>query len=1445
MADVNKLCAAVDEAMADVLEGVAEGELYDHIADCDRCRDARHDAERSRELLREAGGDFVLPADLEARLESALAARPGDTVVASAPAPVATKTVAAVTEVPVSQPSSRFAAPRAFDTNGHLVHAESAVGASRPERTLAVAGKPGRTSAAEPARAGAGDDKVVSVARWLRRPRNTIITGVVSAGLAAALVGLLARPASGPGEEPQASEDGWAGKVALVSRAAPGEGGLEVCAADGSACHAVGKGDLIDRGSRLRTDGLTRAHVELDDGTKLALDRATELSLVAGQTRHASLASGTIVAEVAESETAGARFLVPTGSVEVLGTKFALRATERWASVDVSRGTVRLVDAEKRAVSVRAGEEGRLYAGMAPYAASSPALGEALSWSEASQEELGEVRGLGELVAKKPGTDEERTGAVRLASHKVKVRIVDGFARTEIDETFSNSASDVLEGIYRFPIPPDAQIERLALEVDGKFEEGAFVDRDRAAAIWRGAIVNATSRRPPPREEIIWVPGPWRDPALLEWQRGGRFELRVYPIPAKGSRRVVLAYTQALAPSGGARRYVYPLPHDPSGTTRVDDFGLDVQVRGYDASIGVTAQGYDLTRDEREAGTTRLAMQARQFVPAGDLVLEYALPDRNAEVTAWAFDPTGEEPSEPPKAGEPAKTTPAAKPGDAGKAARRLDATSPYAAITVRPRLPEAGDDEHRDFVIVVDSSRSMVGERYKRATALAGRLVEELDRLDRFNVLACDTSCRTFSTGMQAPGHQVAREVQTFLDAESPEGGSDLGLAMRQAAGLWSRRDGRALRVIYLGDGTPTVGAIRPAYITETVQGTLPVDRASVTAVAIGADADGDSLAALARGGGGVVLPYVPGQRTAEAVYAILGASYGIGLRDARVELPSGLTAMAPTKLDTIAAGGEALIVARMSSPHVKGNVKLTGRVAGQPFEASYPLELEATKAKGNAFLPRLYAAERIGELERDTGAEARETAVALSQQFNVASRYTSLLVLESAAMFKAFGLDNERTAPTWTGEEKTERVQGGGDKDKAGDGEGRTASRGKGNTMDLGFGGAGEKSEAEGPMGMPDDVTMPAAGAASPAPTATMPPPMAAPPATSMAKSAPAKKPVIAAEPDEPMRARRPPNMVPMRKVWDRTGSVVTNRLIPTKASVDAIAEGERAVEANGDRREAVRSLFSLYAMAGDVDGAGRAAERWSSRDALDPDALVARADVAARKGERDRAVRILSGVVDARPGDAVAYRRLAELSRFAGNAEQSCRYLVALAQLRERDGEALGQAVRCGRQTSESKMVEDMLIAADGDTRRKAQTELDRAQPAAAAQSALVGDLTVEATWQGQSADLDIGIVGPKGQRVSWLGGLTNPNQRLVVVDATSTGHEGLAFRLPDAGEHVIEIVRASGEGTVHGSLVVNAAGTRQVVPFVLERDRVTVALATLGWKSRLVPAWDAVR
>ena len=68
----------------------------------------------------------------------------------------------------------------------------------------------------------------------------------------------------------------------------------------------------------------------------------------------------------------------------------------------------------------------------------------------------------------------------------------------------------------------------------------------------------------------------------------------------------------------------------------------------------------------------------------------------------------------------------------------------------------------------------------------------------------------------------------------------------------------GRAPEVVYIGDGTATAGPTRPSTIERAVKAALPAG-ARVTSLGIGPESDGESLLALARGGAGTALPYVP----------------------------------------------------------------------------------------------------------------------------------------------------------------------------------------------------------------------------------------------------------------------------------------------------------------------------------------------------------------------------------------------------------------------------------------------------------------------------------------------------------------------------------------------------------------------------------------------------------
>jgi tetratricopeptide (TPR) repeat protein len=304
-------------------------------------------------------------------------------------------------------------------------------------------------------------------------------------------------------------------------------------------------------------------------------------------------------------------------------------------------------------------------------------------------------------------------------------------------------------------------------------------------------------------------------------------------------------------------------------------------------------------------------------------------------------------------------------------------------------------------------------------------------------------------------------------------------------------------------------------------------------------------------------------------------------------------------------------------------------------------------------------------------------------------------------------------------------------------------------------------------------------------------------------------------------------------MRKVWDRVGHVVTPAAVPASVTADALAAAERDADGDGNRG-AVKRLYTLELLSGNLDRAGAVAERWSLKDPLDPDALTARADVAAARGDRDLAIRILGSVVDVRPGDHKAQWRLARLHRWAGRPELGCRHSLAIAQIRPNDAKLIAEAVRCARDVGRPDVASDIMAAADDATRRAADGLIAQPQVDPAA---LIGDLQVQATWSGGD-DLDLALLPPDGYRVSWLGA---PTRAIITArDVTSTGREGLALNGAAPGDYLVEITRPAGHrGVIRGSLDVNAAGERRTVPFVLDGSSARVALVRITTKSRLVP------
>ncbi|HUH01440.1 MAG TPA: VIT domain-containing protein, partial [Kofleriaceae bacterium] len=1125
-------------------------------------------------------------------------------------------------------------------------------------------------------------------------------------------------------------------------------------------------------------------------------NHATELVIDETAARRLRLVRGEAVFDIAHLES-GPLLTVATDSafVDVLGTRFSVTADAAYTAVRVSRGAVRVHGAAGQA-EVRAGEEASVEGKAALRVFPALDLAGSMAWSEltgTAGDTAPAAAGIGQLRAYRPGEDRDKDWRLSLATHKVTVRIVGNVARTEIEEVFQNDSAHTLEGVYQFPLPADARIDHLALDVEDGFEEGAFVDKERAQMIWAGVIDKAAPKKVSrPKDEIIWVPGPWRDPALLEWQRGGRFELRIFPIPAHGSRTIKIGYTQTIDPHGDRRRYVYPLAHGADDSNKVGRFELDVRVAGADPGAPVSSIGYPLAAGA-DADATRLSFAEDAFVPRGDLVVEYKLPNPSTELRAWTFQ--GDVAAAPTVDAK-------AKQGPAPEviAAQKVIAADlrPTALFALRPELPGWAEQRSRDYVIVLDSSQSMVGERYTRANELATAMIAEMDRRDQFWLVTCDLECRVMSATPRRPGAGAAKEAQTWLATIEPAGSSNLALALGHGVRLAGNAvAGRERFVVYVGDGMASVGPRRTVDLAAEAARLARETGVAITTTAIGGDADADTLAAVARAGGGHYLAYVPGQRAVAAAMSVLETSYGVSLRNVRVTLPQGLTDIAPGPLPTIRAGQELLVAARFSGT-VRGDVIVEGSVGGKPFVNRYPITLEASTARGNGFVPRMWASLMIGKLDLAGGGQDRVRAIALSKAYAVMSRHTSLLVLESDAMFKAFGVDRAQPSVRWSGEEEVDTLEVDGVYDYG------TLGSGKDSTSGAGF------SSAPKPRAKTASRSSRDADSADEAPFAEE-------------SRAPAM---------DPPPARRGRGMVRMRKVWFRTAGIDANAEVSANLR-RVVADFEVALKNAPDSRERHRDLVQALAYTGELDRAYAVASQWLERDRLDPQALVYMADILGRKGEQQRAVRLLSGVVDLQPDDQKLHQRLVEAYGRVGDAEHACAHRIVVAELALEDAAAVGAAMRCNRALGRDDLAAS-LRAGMPDDKHRTRADAVAAQPETAEKAS--GELVIDATWQG-ATDLDLSIVTPRGTRLSWMGG----RDGLRVSGATAAGSELLALRKADKGNYLVEIsrVRPGDTTPVTGKVTITLLGQRRVIDFGLTGDHAVIGRFNVKWSSRLEP------
>ncbi len=131
--------------------------------------------------------------------------------------------------------------------------------------------------------------------------------------------------------------------------------------------------------------------------------------------------------------------------------------------------------------------------------------------------------------------------AIELKRVDVQSEVFGAYAWTRVELTLFNPNGRQLEGELHFPLLDGQTVSGFALDINGQLRDAVSVPKARGQEIFEDIR----------RRQV--------DPALLEATAGNQYKLRVYPVPPRGERRVMLAISERLQSRGAKSTFRLPI----------------------------------------------------------------------------------------------------------------------------------------------------------------------------------------------------------------------------------------------------------------------------------------------------------------------------------------------------------------------------------------------------------------------------------------------------------------------------------------------------------------------------------------------------------------------------------------------------------------------------------------------------------------------------------------------------------------------------------------------------------------------------------------------------------------------------------------------------------------------------------------------------------------------
>jgi len=578
----------------------------------------------------------------------------------------------------------------------------------------------------------------------------------------------------------------------------------------------------------------------------------------------------------------------------------------------------------------------------------------------------------GVLIPTQDGDQPDPT-KLSLSEMVVDIKIDNQYSRVRVMQIFQNHTDTVLEGKYVFLIPTTAAISDFAVW-DGDIRiPGVIMESRRAEEIYERL-----------KGQVI-------DPGLAKQadDQGGStaFTVKLTPIPAFGTKRLELEYTEALPVDSLQTRFSFPFKPSEYGTQIADYLKINLHVTSklpltkFDVEGTLFNVNFD-KQDEHEV----IARYENKAVNLGeDFAFNYGVSVPQTMMSFIAY--RSPEVIRAEELRDPSRANP--NPDGYFEAAAVFNEAKrqPGAPLPTKPR----------SVVLMLDTSLSMQWEKLQKSYEAIELFLKALTPADTFNVILFNDEINQFKKDPSKATPENVEAALVFIKSAYMTGGTDILNALTAANKAVNDLPKGERSVVMITDGNSTLTTTQTKKI---VAGYAKANTAGarVYVFGIGSDTNLNMLGELARSTKGL---FDWSRETDDIDFKLkiffekVGQQPIDGLSVSYSD-PSNFYQVYPDVGLTSYDGSQFAFVGRYKKPGT-GTVTFNATSQGKPIKMTEQVTLPDLDGTHD-HLPRLWARNRVDALLRqiDQNGESPELIneiIALSKKYKFITPYTSFL--------------------------------------------------------------------------------------------------------------------------------------------------------------------------------------------------------------------------------------------------------------------------------------------------------------------------------------------------------------------------------------------------------------------------------------------------------------------